>query len=213
MKTIGIILRAFNATYKDTPLYGITTEITKYLRQYDVNVIAIPIIFEAEDKEFEFEKVKNIIDMCDGIVFPGGLKIFDFDSEIVKYCYNIDKPTLGLCLGMQIMGKAFDGSVGFIGNQNHNKSDKYVHKVKIEKNSKLYKILQKDEIIVNSRHSNYVEKTSLNCCAKSEEEIIEAIEDKTKRFFIGIQWHPESLFEDENSKKIFDYFIDTISKK
>lgn len=207
MKTIGIILRAFNATYKDTPLYGITTEITKYLRKYDVNVIAIPIIFEAEEKKLEFERVKRIIDMCDGIIFPGGIKIFEFDSEIVRYCYEIDKPTLGLCLGMQIMGKTFDGCIKTLDNQNHNKSDKYVHKVIINRDSKLYEILQEDEILVNSRHNNYVEKTSLVCSAKSEEGRIEAVEDGTKKFFIGIQWHPESLLEDENSAKIFDYFI------
>lgn len=212
MKTIGIILRAFNATYKDTPIYGITTEITKYLRKYDVNVISIPIIFETEEKELELERVKRVIDMCDGIIFPGGIKIFEFDSKVVRYCYDINKPTLGVCLGMQIIGKTFDGCVKTLDNKNHNREDKYVHKVVINKNSKLYKILQVDEILVNSRHNNYVEKTSLVCSAKSEDGIIEAIEDKSKDFFIGIQWHPESLFEDENSTKIFDYFIRKIKK-
>lgn len=211
MKTIGIILRSFNANYKDIGLYGITTEITRYLRKYDVNVIAIPVVFETNDKQIEIEKVKNIINMCDGIIFPGGIKIFEIDHEIVKYCYETDMPTLGLCLGMQIIGETFDGTVRKLENQSHNKEDKYVHKVNINKKSKLYQILQTDELIVNSRHNNYVEKTSLECSAISDDGVIEAIEDSSKKFFFGIQWHPESLIEDKNSTKLFDYFIESLN--
>lgn len=53
----------------------------------------------------------------------------------------------------------------------------------------------------------YIPHTELDCVAYSEDGIIEAIEDKTKRFFIGVQWHPESLINDEYSNKLFDYFI------
>ena len=129
----------------------------------------------------------------------------------MKYCYDLDIPTLGLCLGMQIMGKTFDGCIKTLNTQSHNEEKEFVHTVKIDKNSKLYEILQKDEIPVNSRHNDYVEKTSLICSAKSEKGIIEAVEDKDKKFFIGVQWHPESLQKDENSKKIFNYFIEKIN--
>lgn len=49
--------------------------------------------------------------------------------------------------------------------------------------------------------------TDLDIVAYSEDEIIEAIEDKKKKFFIGVQWHPESLTYDEYSNKLFDFFI------
>ena len=205
MKTIGIILREFDASYKNVKLYGIRKDIVNFLRKYEVNVIAIPVIFNNDDSEFE--KVKNVINMCDGIIFPGGMGIRSIDHKITKYCYDIDKPTLGLCLGAQIIGETFNGCVKCLNNQNHNSEDEYVHKVKIDKNSVLYKILQKDEISVNSRHNNYVYKTSLLCSAISEDEIIEAVEDSSKKFFMGFQWHPESLVNDEKRKKIFNYFI------
>ena len=35
------------------------------------------------------------------------------------------------------------------------------------------------------------------------------IEDLSKKFFLGVEWHPESL-NDENTKKLFDYFINII---
>lgn len=55
--------------------------------------------------------------------------------------------------------------------------------------------------------------TKLSQVAYSEDGIIEAIEDKNKRFFIGVQWHPESLMEDRYSDKLFSYFIETLVGK
>ena len=52
--------------------------------------------------------------------------------------------------------------------------------------------------------------TNLDCVAYSEDNILEAIEDKNKKFFLGIQWHPESLLEDIYSKRLFDYFIEKL---
>jgi len=106
MKTVGIILREWRADVRHIPLYGIRTDLIDFLRKYNVNVITIPIVFKAEG---EFEKVKEIIDYCDGIIFPGGKYIKEIDCEIMQYLYEIDKPTLGICLGMQIMGASFNG--------------------------------------------------------------------------------------------------------
>lgn len=205
MKTIGIILRTFNANYRNIKLYGIGKDIIKMLRKYNFNVICIPVEFENEQSN-EIVRVERIIDMCDGIIFPGGLDEWKIDFDIIKYCYEIDKPTLGICLGMQLMGKTFNGEIKKIGDEKHNVLEEYVHNIKIKKDSKLFEIIQKEEIKVNSRHNNKVGKTDLDCIAISDDGIIEAIEDKNKRFFMGIQWHPESIREDENSKKIFDYF-------
>ena len=36
------------------------------------------------------------------------------------------------------------------------------------------------------------------------------LEIPNKKFFLGIQWHPESLYFDDNSNKIFDYFINKL---
>ncbi len=112
------------------------------------------------------------------------------------------------------MGQAFNGNVVLGGAANVGNHDapyeKYVHTVNIDKNSKLYEIIGAEEIKVNSRHTDCVEYTDLTCVAKSNKGIMEAIEDKTKRFFLGVQWHPESMKKDENSKKIFDKFISSL---
>ena len=46
--------------------------------------------------------------------------------------------------------------------------------------------------------------------AYSEDGIIEALEDKTKKFFIGVQWHPESLLSDKYSIRLFDAFVESL---
>lgn len=161
----------------------------------------------------EFESLKQSINLCDGIICPGGDEFYDYDLKIVEYCYKIDKPLLGICLGMQALGCLFNGTMLDLDNLNHKSEEKYVHKVKIDKKSKLYNILKKEEINVNSRHKSYVVKTDLEASAKSCDNVIEAIEDKNKKFFIGVQWHPESMIKyDTTQNELFSYFIECCKK-
>ena len=47
----------------------------------------------------------------------------------------------------------------------------------------------------------------------SEDGFPEAMEVKSKRFFIGVQWHPENMTEyDINMKKLFENFIEEAKK-
>ena len=54
-----------------------------------------------------------------------------------------------------------------------------------------------------------ISSTNLNVCAVSEDNIIEAVEDPNKRFFLGLQWHPESL-KDKKNDLIFQNFIKSL---
>lgn len=105
------------------------------------------------------------------------------------------------------MALSLNGQVCKLESNIHNQSSKYVHEIYFNKNSKLFEIIKNDKILVNSRHNYYVIKTNLLITAISNDNIIEALEDPNKKFFIGLQWHPESLKQDLNSQKIFDAFI------
>lgn len=208
MKRVGIILRDYTSK-SGSALLGVREDLIEYLRNYFVEVICIPIVFQSNEYE-ELERTIGLIKICDGIILPGGAKEYDIDDKIVQYLYEHDIPTLGICLGMQLMALTFNGEIELIGNETHQKMEGYVHEVKIKEGSRLASILKGNKILVNSRHIERITTTDLPIVAISSDLVIEAVEDASKRFFIGVQWHPESLKEDIYSKRLFDFFINSL---
>ena len=149
---------------------------------------------------------KELIDLCDGIIFQGGDDFEEYDLDALKYIYDIDKPVLGICLGMQLMGMLFEGKM--IDINNHKKKLSYVHSVSINRNSILYNVFKTNNIKVNSRHKSVIKNTKLKVVGISNDGYIEAIEDSSKKFFIGVQWHPENMVKYDNiQNNLFKYFI------
>lgn len=152
------------------------------------------------------ENYKEIINLCDGIIFQGGDDFEKYDLDSLKYIYQINKPVLGICLGMQLMGVLFDGNM--ININNHKKKLCYAHNVIINRNSILYNIYKTNNIKVNSRHKQIIKNTKLKVVGISQDGYIEAIEDSSKKFFIGVQWHPENMASyNKEQNNLFKYFI------
>ena len=145
--------------------------------------------------------------MVDGFILQGGIDYTMDDMRVIDYLYKNNIPTLGICLGMQSMGVYKNGRLCYV--KGHKCDKKYVHEVKIDTNSKLYDIIKKDRVVVNSRHNEALLFTDMHVVAKTLDGVIEGIEDTSKKFFIGLQWHPESL-DDVTSKRIFDAFFNSI---
>ncbi len=135
----------------------------------------------------------------------------EYECFIAKYCYEYDIPILGICAGKHNMVRAVGGSIGKLENDNHNKEDKYVHSIKIEKNSKSYQLIGKEEVEVNSRHVRYSLNTGkASVVGVSLDGVDEIIEDAAKTFYIGVQFHPENLYKiDMYMNNIFVNFIET----
>ena len=151
------------------------------------------------------------LNLCDGFLMPGGFKMNKFDRFILEYIVKIDKPVLGICLGMQIMSNYKKEIVWNERNDSfieHNVEKGLVHSVTLDKNSKLYSIVKNDNFMVTSRHSYHaLPNDYFNVVALSDDNYIEAIEMNDKKFVIGVQWHPESM-DDETSRLLFESFID-----
>ncbi len=189
MKTVGIVMREYDQ-------FVLNKELCNVMEEENIQVLGI----------VPLHHWKETIALCDGIILPGGKDYQLKDLEIVSYLWEQDIPTLGICLGMQVMSMFFQGQMNTFEKNKHDSKEKYVHDVYLNTNSKLYDIIGKEKIKVNSRHHDYIKHTNLKVSAISSDGIIEAVEDREKKFFLGVQWHPESIM-DENSQKLFHYFI------
>lgn len=158
----------------------------------------------------EKEDLNYQINLCNGIILQGGGFSDEYECYIAKYCYDNDIPVLGICAGNNNLVRAVGGKILKLKYPEIHKSlNEYVHEINIDKNSKLYHIIGKSKIRVNSRHKCYTADLSiLDPSSYSSDNIIESVEDKSKKFYIAVQFHPESLYKtDENMNKIFIEFL------
>lgn len=163
--------------------------------------------------EIEQAELKEMICMCDGIIKPGALRIYPHERKIYEYTYDENIPYLGICAGMQVMRTH---QVEFIPNERnnspikHHTSEEYAHLIHIVENTLLKSIIGKDTIMVNSRHNYHIPDSGIkNIAAYAEDGVIESLEDNSRLFHLGVQWHPEILpIDDQNSQAIFGNFIE-----
>ena len=146
----------------------------------------------------------------------------DMELFILRKALESDKPVLGICRGIQFINAALGGTLyQDIPTQHptgveHHQKPPYnipVHVVSVNMDSPLHKCLNTDKLHVNSYHHQAVKQIApeLKAMATSEDGLTEAVYMPGHRFIWGVQWHPEfSYATDENSKKIFKAFIDSM---
>ena len=128
-----------------------------------------------------------------------------FELELARLAHERSLPTLGICRGMQVMNVALGGSLYHdlyncgVTEKQHRQNPPYYgisHKVTIAKGSLLESVVSASgDFEVNSMHHQGVDHVApaLLVAARSEDRVVEAVEDPAKPFFLGVQWHPEYL--------------------
>jgi putative glutamine amidotransferase len=89
------------------------------------------------------------------------------------------------------------------------------HSVSIATGSLLRRIVQRSRMQVNSSHHQSVKLVGapLIASAVAPDGVIEAIEHPTHRFFLGLQWHPEFLFDRHPThRRLFQAFLRAASR-
>lgn len=146
-----------------------------------------------------------------------------FEIRLVNACHRLKMPVLGICRGAQVMNVAMGGTLfQDIASQypdecqkkpmlhNQTSPGQYAsHSVYVDKNSLLYSILKENTIEVNSFHHQAVKDVAvaLRICGAAPDGVVEAIDDVSHPFFLGVQWHPEKMYrQDEPSYALFTAF-------
>jgi len=142
------------------------------------------------------------------------------EIELLKNAIQAKKPVLGICRGIQLINVALGGTLythipaQFETEINHNSPrekgrDYLVHKVELDQNSKLGKIIGIKQLSVNSFHHQAIQTIApnLRVTARATDGLIEAVELAGDPFgVIGVQWHPECLLAIQLQLDIFNAF-------
>lgn len=204
---IAIVTRQFKND-NETTIIGIPQTYLKVIKHYGNPIIIDSTLDVYKNKQHLLYQIKQ----ADFFIIPGGDTINDVDLFIIDYCYKNDYPLLGICLGMQEIAYYFNSeSIISIDNLSHfDIRQKYLHEIKLNENGHLYNLLNTKSFYVNSRHKYKVLPNSYYTIEATCNDVIEAIKVKNKKYILGVQFHPEIMFEyDVNAKMIFDDFFNT----
>jgi putative glutamine amidotransferase len=137
----------------------------------------------------------------------------DFEMAAVQEAVKRDIPVLAICRGAQILNVALGGSLwqdlpGQAGEYTklnggppqehwHDPASEPAHGIMIKKTSTLFKIQGSETLQVNTHHHQALKAiaSGLAVTATAPDGVVEAVELPGKRFVLGLQWHPECLFQ------------------
>lgn len=153
-----------------------------------------------------------------------GRDVYEF--ELIERALAADLPLFAICRGIQVLNVARGGTlVQDIPTLVPDALDHRLtvpphepwtlaHEVWIEKGSLLARITGEaldgaDSCRVNSRHHQAVERLGrgLVTTATAPDGVTEAIEEPSRRFCLGVQWHPENFYRTGEFRSLFEGFI------
>jgi putative glutamine amidotransferase len=133
----------------------------------------------------------------------------ELELQLVRGAIERDLPMLCICRGIQVLNVALEGTLiqdiaGEYGTQiehrqheNGISSSEPSHEVRAERDSLLADVYEADTIQTNSFHHQALKDISpeLRTIATAPDGIIESVERPDSKWVLGVQWHPEMMFE------------------
>ncbi len=148
-----------------------------------------------------------------------------FEIEIARQTLERDLPVLGICGGEQTINVVLQGSLyqdilsqiqGANSHELRRGKSETLHEVEIVPETLLHRIVGEETLHVNSTHHQSIKDLGegLQINATAGDGVIEGIESVRHGFVLGVQWHPEALFENNSGcRKIFAAFVRKASKR
>ena len=166
------------------------------------------------------EDVEETLDTLDGIVFSGGSDVdpAHYGAEahsqtdtpqtrrdagemaLLRAALERDMPTLAICRGIQLLNVARGGDLiqhlpEAVGTDVHKQvpGEFAVHPVEVKEGSRLAAIVGAGPAVTSHHHQALGRVgDGLVESAWAEDGTLEAVEDPSLRFAVGVQWHPEA---------------------
>jgi putative glutamine amidotransferase len=192
-------------------------------------------------------EVMKLIERCDAVLLPGSKADVDpakygaprhpraedpdprrdtVDELLLQDAYNMRKPILGICYGIQILNVYRSGSlVQHIESAVNHEAGRKVpvaHEVQVETGSRLAEILgltsTQLSVPVNSSHHQAAERIGdgLQIVARCPDDgVIEGLEGTNpEHFVLAVQWHPERSYDnDPHSRAIFRALVEAANAR
>lgn len=149
-----------------------------------------------------------------------------YELALVRRTLEADRPVLAICRGVQVLNVARGGTLiqdivsqvpGALRHkleQPPNEPCALAHEVWMENESVLAGLMGEgggdaESCQVNSRHHQALGTLGegLLAVATAPDGIIEAVEDPTRRFCLGVQWHPENFYRTGEFRALFEGFV------
>ena len=199
---------------------------------------AVPVLIPPQP-----ENAETVVEELDGLILAGGedcdptvygeephptTETMDprrqsNDLTLARAARQSGVPTLGICLGLQVMNVAAGGTLiqdidsaieTEIGHASE-PSDRARHEVMIEQGTKLAQILRDHELNVNSSHHQAIREVGhgLRVTAHAPDGVIEGLEDPQHPFYVGVQWHPEDMPGEGSADALFGAFVEAARQR
>jgi putative glutamine amidotransferase len=144
----------------------------------------------------------------------------EFEFKLTKTAIEQKMPILAICRGLQVLNVVMGGSLvqdipAMIGPEiSHDDSERQrhelAHQVTLKTGSRLYEIFKEDRLWVNIFHQQSAKRLGygLMAVAWADDGVIEGMELPDSHFVVGVQWHPESFWNQGGTfSELFKSFI------
>lgn len=142
------------------------------------------------------------------------------EAYLTRRALDDGLPIFGICRGIQTLNVAGGGTLyqdiddelktAITHPYNGLERDYLAHTVRIDEGTRLGRAVGRSEIAVNSLHHQAVRDLAPDfvAAATAPDGLVEAIERPDLPFAVGVQWHPEELYRnDESWAKLFRAFV------
>jgi putative glutamine amidotransferase len=183
----------------------------------------------------------ELLDRLDGLILSGGgdvhpryfgqplagaepesidLKRDELELALARQAIAADLPVFGICRGCQVLNVAMGG--GMVQDLPGHRSPKErtaMHDVHLHRGTRFYHTVGAATMPVNTFHHQGVDGATLAsplipaATAQPDRWLLEAFESPDHRWVLGVQWHPERLFElPESHERIWSSFLDACAQ-